>query len=188
MRATPHSSIKKTSVDERNPYESPRQHDGACTNSSRQTAAATPVANGPKPAVSTANTVLPRHIAAILDNVLAVMLGVAVAKSIPEDLLALQVFLFGAVYLSYYFLFEAFISRTPGKLQTGLIVIKFDGGRCTWRDSLIRTCCRIIEVNPALLGAIPAALSIVLSKHHQRLGDKIARTIVVPSRRIRKQR
>ena len=180
-----------TSMDERNPYKAPQTEsfaNAAAKNRDTGVPELAIASNDALPAVSTGNTVLPRHIAAILDNVLAMILGVVAAKSVAEDLLAVQLFLFMAVYLGYYFLFEGFISRTPGKLLTGLVVIQFDGGRCTWRQSLIRTCFRILEVNPAFLGAIPAALSIVFSKHHQRFGDKTAGTIVVPSRRVRKQR
>ena len=180
-----------TSMNEQNPYKSPEAESYANAAATKHEAAPPELAiasNDPSPAVSTGNTVLPRHMAAILDNLIAMILGVMAAKAINEDLLAVQSLLFVATYLGYYFLFEGFISRTPGKLLTGVMVIQFDGGRCTWRQSLIRTCFRVLEVNPALLGAIPAALSIVLSRHHQRFGDKMARTVVVLSRRVRKQR
>jgi uncharacterized RDD family membrane protein YckC len=169
-----------------NPYESPETVADADADAiSRGTR---PLASHDEsPAVSTRNTLVPRLIAAILDNVIAMTLGMLAAKSLDEDMLAMQLLLCVAVYLGYYFLFERFISRTPGKALTGLVVIQFDGGRCTWRQSLIRTCFRLLEVNPVLLGAIPAAICILTSSHHQRLGDRIARTIVVPSRRVPKR-
>jgi len=43
---------------------------------------------------------------------------------------------------------------------------------------------RVLEVNPVLLGAFPAALSVVFSPKHQRFGDKLAGTIVVPPDRL----
>lgn len=136
--------------------------------------------------ISTHNTVLPRHIAAILDNVIAMILGVVAAKSVAEDQYALQSAMFVAGYLSYYFIFEAAIARTPGKLLTGLVIVRTDGSRATVRDAAIRTAFRVLEVNPACLGAIPAAVCILRSKHHQRFGDKAAGTIVVPPDRVPK--
>jgi uncharacterized RDD family membrane protein YckC len=132
--------------------------------------------------------VLPRHIAAILDNLVAMVLGVLAAKTVAEDLPIVQLLALVATYLAYYLLFEGLASRTPGKLLTGLVVIQFNGARCTWRQALVRTCFRVLEVNPALLGAIPAAISIVFSRNHQRIGDKVAGTVVVPTYRIRRNR
>jgi uncharacterized RDD family membrane protein YckC len=173
-------------MNEPNPYEPPETvSDADATAVNRGTR---PLASHDElPAVSTRNTLVPRQIAAILDNIMAMTLGMVAAKSVDEELLPMQLLLCVAVYLGYFFLFEGFISRTPGKALTGLVVIQFDGGRCTWRQSLIRTCFRLLEVNPALLGAIPAVISILTSSHHQRLGDRMAQTIVVPSRRVPKR-
>ena len=134
--------------------------------------------------IPTENTILHRHMAAIFDNLISLVLGVCVAKSIPNDIPILPFVGFIATYLGYYFVFETLISRTPGKLLTGLTVVRINGARISAREAAIRTVFRILEVNPILLGAIPAALSIVFSRHHQRFGDKFARTIVVPPSRI----
>ena len=140
------------------------------------------------PAVSTHDTVLARYVAATFDNLVAMVLGVLAAKTVVDDQPILQFLTLVATYLAYFLVFEGLISRTPGKLLTGLVVIQFDGARCTWRKSLIRTCFRVLEVNPLLLGAIPAAITIVFSRSHQRIGDKVAGTIVVPTRRVRRNR
>ena len=124
--------------------------------------------------------------AAAFDLFVAMAAGVLTAKVLPARQPLLQTAGLAAAFFAYYLLFEALTSRTPGKLLTGLVVVQFNGAPCTWRQSLIRTVYRVLEVNPALFGAIPAALSIVLSKHHQRLGDQAAGTIVVPTRRLRR--
>ena len=136
--------------------------------------------------ISTGNTIMPRHIAAILDNILAMILGVVAAKSVGDDRHALQIAAFVIAYLGYYFVFEALLSRTIGKFLTGLIIVRRDGSRISVREVTIRTLFRILEVNPVLLGAIPAALSIIFSKDHQRIGDRVAGTIVVPPQRVPK--
>jgi uncharacterized RDD family membrane protein YckC len=135
--------------------------------------------------LSTVDTVRPRHLAAAMDNVLAMILGVLAAKLIDGSRPILQAVALVVVFLGYYLVSELLVSRTPGKFVTGLVIVQLDGGRCTWRQVLIRTGFRLLEVNPLLLGAIPAALSIIFSEHHQRFGDKAAETLVVYSRVLR---
>jgi uncharacterized RDD family membrane protein YckC len=132
-----------------------------------------------EPVLSTAHTIIPRQLAAIADNLIAMILGVCAAKFISHDSPGLQTVCFITIYFGYFFVFEALISRTPGKLLTGLKVVRTNGNRISAWHAAIRTTFRIVEVNPALLGALPAALSIVFSRHNQRFGDKAAGTIVV---------
>lgn len=134
--------------------------------------------------ISTANTIVPRHVAAMVDNVAAMVLSAISAKSLDAFPIAVQVTVLIVCYLAYYFVFEACLSRTPGKFFAGLVVIRRDGSRITARETVIRTAFRFLEVNPILLGALPAAVSIVFSRHNQRIGDLVAGTIVVPIERI----
>lgn len=131
------------------------------------------------PADSPEGTTIPRHIAAVLDNVLAMFLSVFVAKQFPDGEPLLQVIAMVAAYLAYYFVCELAFSSSPAKLMNGLVVRDFGGGRCTVRQTVIRTLMRLIEVNPLLLGGLPAAVSILWSRNKQRFGDKLARTVVV---------
>lgn len=134
---------------------------------------------GPAPADSPQGTTIPRHIAAVLDNVLAMLFAVVAAKQLPDRQLALQVGVMVVVYLAYYFLCEIAFSTTPAKFMNGLAVRDFDGGPCSFRQTAIRTLMRLIEVNPVLLGGLPAAASILWSRNKQRFGDKLAGTVVV---------
>ena len=138
--------------------------------------------------LSTVDTVRPRHLAAAMDNVLAMVLAVLAAKSVDNSKPILQVTVLVLVFLGYYLVFELLFSRTPGKFVTGLVVVRVDGGRTTWGQVLTRTAFRLLEVNPLLLGGLPAALSILFSRHHQRIGDKVSRTLVVYSRVLRQSR
>ena len=138
--------------------------------------------------LSTANTVAPRYIAASLDNVIAMLLSVILAKSVGDGIPALPAIVLVVVYLAYFFIPEWLFSRTPGKLLTGLVVVGTDGERCTWRQTATRTAFRLLEVNPLLFGAVPAALSVVFSPYHQRFGDKLAKTLVVETRELRRHR
>jgi len=120
----------------------------------------------------------PRIFGFIIDNVLATILGLVIAATIPENRV-LGGLVVCAAYLMYFFVFEALWSRTPGKILTGLEVRKKDGSPGSARTAAIRTLARILEANPLLLGGFPAGFAILLTKRKQRLGDLLAGTVVV---------
>jgi uncharacterized RDD family membrane protein YckC len=97
------------------------------------------------------------------------------------DAQALTVFFVGAgAIVAYYTVSEAFTGRTLGKLITGTMVVNAAGQPPgIWR-ALIRTVMRLIEVNPFLLGGLPAGIVVAVTKDKQRLGDLAAGTYVVP--------
>jgi len=61
-------------------------------------------------------------------------------------------------------------------------VRKLDGSPCDWKAALIRGGLRLFEVNPLLLGGLPAGLVIISTSQKQRLGDILAGTVVVPDK------
>jgi uncharacterized RDD family membrane protein YckC len=138
--------------------------------------------------LSTTDTVRARHLAALMDNVLAMVVAVFAAKSIDDSRPILQAVALALVFFGYYLLFELLFSRTPGKFVTGLVVVDLEGRRCSWRQTLIRTVFRVLEVNPLFLGGLPAAARIIFSEHHQRFGDRTAETLVVYSRVLKRSR
>lgn len=120
-----------------------------------------------------------RFIAAFVDNLIGFALMMAVAILIPEGFPVIKVIFYILIYFVYFIVFEAVWSRTLGKYFQGLIVRKLDGSRCDWKSALIRGTLRLIEVNPFLLGGLPAGLVIISSSRKQRLGDILAGTVVV---------
>lgn len=128
----------------------------------------------------------PRYGAATIDHLLAffvlVALGGSLSDWIPSDSefahIAVGLGLFGCYFL-YFFLFEWLVGATPGKLFTGLRVVKLDGSRCDGKAAALRTVTRFVEFNPILLGGLPAALIALRSERRQRWGDKLAGTVVV---------
>jgi uncharacterized RDD family membrane protein YckC len=120
-----------------------------------------------------------RLIAVFIDHLLAFGLMMLMVAFVPESLPVIKATLFFVVYLAYFVVLEGLWSRTLGKYFQGLMVRKLDGSRCDWKAALIRGGLRIIEVNPLLLGGIPAGLVIIASKRKQRLGDILAGTVVV---------
>ena len=120
-----------------------------------------------------------RVIAFIIDNVIASILTLALAATIESNDSLLDVILILPLFLSYFYVFEITWGRTPGKFLMGLEVLDVSGLPCTAAQIFVRTVTRLVEVNPILFGAVPAALAIATSKKHQRLGDLMAGTVVV---------
>lgn len=131
------------------------------------------------PAISPIGTTMPRHMAAIIDSVLAAFLGVLAAKQLSDDWPVAQGICVFITYLAYFQIFEMLLSATPGKFLMGLKIIGYDGKKCSTRQILVRTLFRLLEVNPFLFGAIPAAARIIVTRDKQRFGDKFADTVVV---------
>ena len=120
-----------------------------------------------------------RVIAVFIDNLIGFALMMAVAVLIPEGFPVIKFISYILIYFAYFIVFEALWSRTLGKYFQGLIVRKLDGNRCDWKAALIRGVLRLAEVNPILLGGLPAGLIIISSERKQRLGDILAGTLVV---------
>src|SRR6185369_3434909 len=87
-----------------------------------------------------------RLIAAFIDHVIALGVMFFAVMLVPESFPALKAISVFLVYLAYFVLLEALLSRTLGKYFQGLIVRKLDGSRCDWKAALIRGTLRIIEV------------------------------------------
>ena len=128
------------------------------------------------------DTTKSRLIAAVIDHVLALGAMFLIVAQVPPEYPVLKAFFFFAVYLAYYAIFEGALSRTPGKFFQGLVVRKIDGSPCGWTAALIRTLTRVVEVNPILLGGLPAGIAIISSQRKQRIGDLLAGTVVVSTR------
>ncbi len=139
----------------------------------RQTTAAT-IAAG-----YSSGLIVRRWFATIIDSV-ALALIFVVPNALLRESLA-QVFLSVSLLLlvAYFPVMETQLGGSLGKLATGTRVVNLQGARPSWGQSIIRTLMRLIEVNPALIGGIPAGIAVLASKHHQRLGDMMAHTYVL---------
>jgi uncharacterized RDD family membrane protein YckC len=70
--------------------------------------------------------------------------------------------------------------RSPGKLICGTRVVRDDGGPITFRHALTRALIGSVELYT--FSGVPAFLSAIFSRRHQRLGDRLAGTYVVRAR------
>jgi uncharacterized RDD family membrane protein YckC len=76
----------------------------------------------------------------------------------------------------YYFAFEGLFSSTVGKSLVGLMVLEKDGDVCSFQASFRRNLLRFVDWLPFLY--ILGAIAVVMSTKRQRIGDRVAGTIV----------
>jgi uncharacterized RDD family membrane protein YckC len=82
----------------------------------------------------------------------------------------------------YYIVMEAMQGATVGKMALGIRVVKLDGSPISWRESIVRNLLRILDHIPYIIPYLLGALLIWSSPTKQRLGDRIANTVVVRHR------
>ena len=87
-------------------------------------------------------------------------------------------FLIGVVLcLAYYIVLEATWGATLGKLATNFRVVReSDGGPIDWTASIIRNVLRLVD---GLVLYVIGFIAICVSKKRQRIGDRVAGTVVV---------
>jgi uncharacterized RDD family membrane protein YckC len=82
------------------------------------------------------------------------------------------------LWVAYYALLEGLFGATLGKRLAGLRVTDLEGRQINRQAAILRNVARLLDVLPFLylLGGILT----LTSRQHQRLGDRLARTLVVP--------
>ena len=79
----------------------------------------------------------------------------------------------------YPIIMEVTLGATIGKMVLGLRVVREDGMPISWKESIIRHLLRIVDLPfYGLVGAI----AIWTSPNRQRLGDRVAKTVVIRRR------
>ncbi|HWB08558.1 MAG TPA: RDD family protein [Pirellulales bacterium] len=126
------------------------------------------------------NAIIARRWAAtVLDTAVIIFFFMAVHVALG-DALHRRLLPFTLLLIAlYYPVLEGLCGATIGKLAVGIKVVNYEGQRPGIPKALVRTFLRLVEVNPLLLGGIPAGVIAMMSRRKQRLGDMIARTLVV---------
>ncbi|MGB8216202.1 MAG: RDD family protein [Candidatus Methanoperedens sp.] len=93
----------------------------------------------------------------------------------------MTLFLAIILWIPYGIILETWRGQTIGKMILGIVVVKENGEPCTFVAALLRNVLRIIDALPQsyLIGFIFMALS----EKRQRIGDRLANTIVVRIKR-----
>jgi tetratricopeptide (TPR) repeat protein len=134
---------------------------------------------------------LRRAIGAQIDILLLILILIVVPFSFfgKERLDGVEhwVALFGlAAAIVYFVALEGAWGRTLGKLITGTIVVDGSGRAPGMLKAATRTLLRVVEVDPLLIGGIPAGIALLVTKRHQRVGDLLAGTYVVRRKDLRR--
>jgi uncharacterized RDD family membrane protein YckC len=87
--------------------------------------------------------------------------------------------------LLYFPVSEGVWGRSLGKLVTSLKVVDKDGRTPAFWRVIVRTLMRLIEVNPFLMGGIPAGIALLATERKQRLGDLMAGTYVIGNKQLK---
>ncbi|HYU75014.1 MAG TPA: RDD family protein [Ktedonobacteraceae bacterium] len=117
----------------------------------------------------------PRFLALLIDTIIiGVVAGIlsAIFRNSP----GLSGGVTGLLALAYFIVLEATQGATLGKMALGLRVTRTDGAPISWTESIIRNLLRIID---GLFVYLVGAILIWTSPLKQRLGDRVAKTIVV---------
>ena len=91
-----------------------------------------------------------------------------------------------AILWLWFAAFETRTGRTPGKKMMGLRVLTTTGKPISWREAWLRHILRFADLAPAL--GLVAFLSSVFSPQFQRLGDRVAGTVVIRERALWRRR
>jgi uncharacterized RDD family membrane protein YckC len=86
------------------------------------------------------------------------------------------------IWLGYYTVMEGQREATVGKMALGLRVVRMDGTPITMNESVIRNLLRIIDFLPLAIPYLLAAVLVWTSPLKQRLGDRVAKTMVIRTR------
>jgi len=117
----------------------------------------------------------PRFLAVLIDSIIIGVVG-AILGFIFRNSPGLSGGVTGLLALAYFIVLEATQGATLGKMALGLRVTRTDGAPISWTESIIRNLLRIID---GLFVYLVGAILIWTSPLKQRLGDRVAKTVVV---------
>ena len=125
------------------------------------------------------NIVFSRWAATVVDTIVFIVAGVLLIFLPGEKFIATGIALWSVFVLLYYILLEGLTGSTLGKMLLGLKVVDDRGNPPGLVKETVRTIIRAFEVNPLLMGGIPAGIAVLASKKRQRIGDMAANTFVL---------
>jgi uncharacterized RDD family membrane protein YckC len=124
-----------------------------------------------------------RAVAIIIDTILLMVVGYVIAMATGGTTAAgfklegVPMFLWLAIGIGYYIVLEAQSGATLGKRLIGLKVVKLEGGGpIDWQASITRNLLRLVD---GFFFYLVGAIIVWSSDKKQRLGDKVAGTVVV---------
>ncbi len=120
-----------------------------------------------------------RGLANIIDQVLVIVPFVAIASLTKTGPAYSETYMTvgGLLFFAYLIIAEAVWGQTLGKKLFGIKVMMQDGRKCTVLGAILRNVFRLIDV--IFGGYLLAIIVMTLTPRRQRVGDLIARTVVI---------
>jgi len=85
----------------------------------------------------------------------------------------------GIILLVYFTVLLGTYGQTVGKMAVKIKVVKEDGSKLSYIDAFVRTLLLYVDAFPYIIPFLLGAILIWTSDKKQRLGDRVARTIVI---------
>lgn len=120
-----------------------------------------------------------RWAATLIDTVVLCLFLVCCDALLGNELYQRLLPLFLLLIALYYPVLEGLEGGTAGKFVVGIRVVDYEGRMPGITKALVRTFARLVEVNPCLIGGLPAGIVALSSRRKQRIGDMLAGTFVV---------
>jgi uncharacterized RDD family membrane protein YckC len=123
-----------------------------------------------------------RLVSLIIDNIIVGIIIGAISSGIGFGMMTQRMvpwwigLLYFVIYVGYFTFLEGSKGQTIGKMVTKIKVVREDGGQIDMNQALTRNILRIID---GLFAYLIGAILIWRSDKKQRLGDNIAKTIVI---------
>jgi uncharacterized RDD family membrane protein YckC len=117
-----------------------------------------------------------RGVALLIDIILLAIVGVVLQLALGETAGGCVSFIVGLVY---WIGMPVYRGATIGKLALGMVIIKEDGSPIDLGASAIRYLLYIVDFFPYIIPGLTGAVLIATSPTKQRLGDRVAKTLVV---------
>jgi uncharacterized RDD family membrane protein YckC len=83
------------------------------------------------------------------------------------------------IFFVYYFVLEGAYGQTVGKMAVKIKVLRDDGSKISYADAAARNILRPIDLIPFIVPYLLGAILMWSSDTKQRLGDRVAHTVVV---------
>jgi uncharacterized RDD family membrane protein YckC len=123
----------------------------------------------------------PRFVALIIDGIILGIISGILSSALPGQY-GVSSSITGLLGIAYFTIMEATQGRSVGKMALGLYVVKTDGSPISWQEALVRNILRIVDGLPGFIPFLVGAILVWNSPRKQRLGDRLANTVVIKRR------
>ena len=117
-----------------------------------------------------------RFVAILIDTIIIAIIAGILAIPFQSQLSGAVSLL---IFLLYFILLEGAYGQTVGKMAVKIKVVRVDGTKIDYMDAVVRNVLRLIDLIPYFIPYLLGAILIWTSDMNQRLGDRVAHTVVV---------